>query len=71
MQNILLCAIKDGRFDMLLVVYNSLYPDEGGLVLTEVKKRNMVTSVMKPNPVKMYQFMKSYVDNLPGWCSAH
>jgi predicted aldo/keto reductase-like oxidoreductase len=65
MQNILLCAIEDGRFDLLLVVYNYLYPDEGGIVLKEAKKRNMGTTVMKSNPVKMYQFMKSFVDNLP------
>jgi predicted aldo/keto reductase-like oxidoreductase len=65
MQNILLCAIEDGRFDLLLVVYNYLYPDEGGIILKEAKKRNIGTTVMKSNPVKMYQFMKSYVDNLP------
>jgi predicted aldo/keto reductase-like oxidoreductase len=64
MQNILLCAIEDGRFDLLLVVYNFLYPEEGGIVMKEAKKKNIATVVMKSNPVKMYQYMKDYADNL-------
>jgi predicted aldo/keto reductase-like oxidoreductase len=64
MQNILLCAIEDGRYDLLMVVYNFLHPEEGGNVMKEAKKKNIATVVMKSNPVKMYYYMKDFEDNL-------
>ena len=62
MENILLCAIEDGRFDLLLVVYNFLYYEQGERVLKAAREKNIATTVMKSNPVKMYHFMKDYAD---------
>jgi len=62
MENILLCAIDDGRFDLLLVVYNFLYYEQGERVLKAAREKNIATTVMKSNPVKMYHFMKEYAD---------
>lgn len=54
MENILKCAIDDGRFDLLLVVYNFLYQEQGKRVLKAAAKKNIGTTIMKSNPVKMY-----------------
>ncbi|MGC9344214.1 MAG: aldo/keto reductase [Bacteroidales bacterium] len=62
MENILLCAIDDGRFDLLLLVYNYLSYEEGERVLKAAKEKNIATTVMKSNPVKMYNYMKDTVE---------
>jgi len=62
MENILICAVDDGRFDLLLVVYNYLSYEEGERVLKAAKKKNIATTVMKSNPVKMYNLMKDRVE---------
>jgi predicted aldo/keto reductase-like oxidoreductase len=62
MENILLCAIDDGRFDLLLLVYNYLSYEEGERVLKAAKEKNIATTVMKSNPVKMYNYMKGTVE---------
>ncbi|MFP4488387.1 MAG: aldo/keto reductase [Bacteroidales bacterium] len=60
MENILLCAIDDGRFDLLLVVYNFLSYEQGEKVLKAAKEKNIATTVMKSNPVKMYNMFKGF-----------
>jgi len=60
MENILLCAIDDGRFDLLLVVYNFLSYEQGERVLRAAKEKNIATTVMKSNPVKMYNMFKDF-----------
>lgn len=64
MENILMCAIEDGRFDLLLVVYNFLHYEQGERVLQEAKKKNIATTVMKSNPIKMYNMFKEIDDQL-------
>ena len=59
MENILLSAIDDGRFDLLLVVYNFLSYEQGEKVLKAAKEKNIATTVMKSNPVKMYNMFKN------------
>jgi predicted aldo/keto reductase-like oxidoreductase len=60
MENVLLCAIDDGRFDLLLVVYNFLSYEQGERVLKAAKEKNIATTVMKSNPVKMYNMFKDF-----------
>ncbi len=60
MENILLSAIDDGRFDLLLVVYNYLSYKQGEKVLKAAKEKNIATTVMKSNPVKMYNMFKGF-----------
>ena len=62
MENILMCAIEDGRYDLLLVVYNFLYYEQGERVLIASKAKNIATTIMKSNPVKMYNMFKEYAD---------
>ncbi len=62
MENILLCAVDDGRFDLLLVVYNYLSYEQGERVLKAAKEKNIAATVMKSNPVKMYNMMKNIVE---------
>jgi predicted aldo/keto reductase-like oxidoreductase len=64
MENILKCAIDDGRYDLLLVVYNFLHHEQGKKVLEAAARKNIATTVMKSNPVKMYYLMKEYADQL-------
>jgi predicted aldo/keto reductase-like oxidoreductase len=64
MENILKCTIDDGRFDLLLVVYNFLYHKQGKKVLKAAEKKNIGTTVMKSNPVKMYNLMNNQAKQL-------
>ena len=67
MQNILLHAIDDGRFDLLLLVYNYLYSEEGAIIMKAAKERNIATTVMKSNPVTSYHQFKAWAD----WLTAN
>jgi len=60
MENILLSAIDDGRFDLLLVVYNFMHFEQGARVLKAAAEKNVATTIMKSNPVKMYNMFKEY-----------
>jgi predicted aldo/keto reductase-like oxidoreductase len=60
MENILLSAIDDGRFDLLLVVYNFLHFEQGERVLRAAAGKNIATTIMKSNPVKMFNMFKEY-----------
>jgi uncharacterized protein len=64
MQNILSCAIDDGRFDLLLVVYNFLHSEEGEITLKRAKEKNIATTLMKTNPVRRYFEFLDYENEL-------
>jgi predicted aldo/keto reductase-like oxidoreductase len=64
MQNILLKAIEDGRFDLILVVYNFLQCDEGAVILEAARNKNIATTVMKTNPVSKYYVHKASVNEI-------
>jgi len=50
MDQVLLAAAEDGRFDVALFVYNYLKPDVGEKVLAACKAKNMGTTLMKMDP---------------------
>lgn len=50
MQEVLLAAAADGRFDLMLLVYNYLNADAGGKVLAACKEKNIGTTLMKVAP---------------------
>jgi len=62
MHDILLHAIEDGRFDLLLLVYNYLYSEEGAIIMKAAKKRNIATTIMKSNPVTTYPQFKAWAE---------
>lgn len=50
MEEILENAINDGRFDVLLLVYNFVQQDMGKNILELCDKKNIGTTIMKTNP---------------------
>ncbi|MCP4148270.1 MAG: hypothetical protein GY757_11020 [bacterium] len=59
MEKVLLAAVKDGRFDLMLLVYNFLNREMGETVLKACHDKNIGTVLMKINPVGNYDSYKS------------
>lgn len=64
MEEVLMAAINDGRFDVLLVVYNFVQKDQGERLFAAAKKKNVGITIMKSNPVGRYFQMKERVDKM-------
>ncbi len=60
MEDILLSAVNDGRFDLMLLVYNFLFSEQGERVLRACKDKNIATTIMKTNPVRSYYSFDEY-----------
>jgi predicted aldo/keto reductase-like oxidoreductase len=54
MDTILLAAVEDGRFDVLLLVYNFLQKEPGEKVLEAAAKKDLGLTIMKSNPLGRY-----------------
>jgi len=50
MDQVVLAAAEDGRFDVVLFVYNYLKTDVGGKILAACKAKNMGATLMKMDP---------------------
>ena len=50
MKDVLGAAIEDGRFDLLLLVYNFIQQEEGQQILKACRMKNIGTTLMKTNP---------------------
>jgi predicted aldo/keto reductase-like oxidoreductase len=64
MENVLLAAVDDGRFDVVLVVYNFLQREPGEKVIEAASKKDVALTVMKSNPLGRYFDMKARVEQL-------
>lgn len=64
METVLLGAIDDGRFDLLLFVYNFIQREAGEQVLEAAAKKNIATTIMKSNPLGRYFEMKERVEKM-------
>lgn len=53
MDKVLLAAVEDGRFDVMLLTYNFLNSAEAEKVLAACKRKNIGTTAMKTAPGKM------------------
>lgn len=62
MQKVLLAAADDGRFDVMLFVYNFLQQDQGRAVLKACTENNIGATLMKTNPVLNYVEVKQRMD---------
>lgn len=62
MGKILLAAAADGRFDVMLFVYNFIQRETGQRILKACKDKNIGTTLMKTNPVGTYLLMKGRLD---------
>lgn len=64
MEDVLTAAVEDGRFDLLLLVYNFLQKEAGGKVLEAAAKHNVATTIMKSNPLGRYHDMKERIERM-------
>jgi predicted aldo/keto reductase-like oxidoreductase len=53
MEKVLLAAVADGRFDLMLLVYNFLASASGARVLAAAKAKNLGTALMKTSPARL------------------
>ncbi len=64
METVILGAIDDGRFDLLLFVYNFIQREAGEQILEAAAKKNIATTIMKSNPLGRYFEMKDRVEKM-------
>ncbi len=62
MEKVVLAATEDGRFDVVLFVYNFLQKEQGETILNACKEKKMGTTLMKTNPVRFYSDVKAMFD---------
>jgi predicted aldo/keto reductase-like oxidoreductase len=55
LEDIMMAAIEDGRFDVLFFPYNFMEPDMGERIIKACKENDIGTMVMKSNPVVVYE----------------
>lgn len=61
MEDICLAAIKDGRFDVLLLAYNFAQEDHGARILEACGKNDVGATLMKVNPYGNYHRLEGYL----------
>ncbi len=64
MDQVLLAAIEDGRFDVVLFVYNFLQKEAGEKILEAAAAKNVGTTIMKSNPLGRYFDLQSRAEQL-------
>ncbi len=64
MENTLLAAAEDGRFDVMLFAYNYLAREIGEKILTACAEKNIGTTLMKTDPVGRYYEMKREIEEV-------
>lgn len=52
MEKVVLAAAEDGRFDVVLFVYNFIQKEQGERIISACKAKNMGVTLMKTNPIK-------------------
>jgi predicted aldo/keto reductase-like oxidoreductase len=62
MEQVLLGAAEDGRFDVMLLVYNFIQEEQGRKVLAACREKNIGTTLMKTNPVGGYLGLKQMIE---------
>ncbi len=62
MEQVTLAAVEDGRFDVMLFVYNFLQHDQGKRILRACREKGVGATLMKTNPVLNYIEMKENFD---------
>lgn len=62
MEQVCTAAVEDGRFDVMLFVYNFLQRDMGENILKAAAQKGVGTTLMKTNPVLNYMEIKDEID---------
>ena len=63
LEDILLAAIEDGRFDVLFLPYNFLAPEMGERILSACKAHDIGTMIMKSNPIHAFESYTSRLES--------
>ena len=61
MEKVIGAAAEDGRFDLVLFVYNFIQQEQGARIIELCKKKDMGMTLMKVNPVKFYESAQSMI----------
>lgn len=64
METVLTAAVEDGRFDVVLVVYNFLQREPGDKVLAAAAAKNVGATIMKSNPLGRYYDTKNRIEQM-------
>lgn len=64
LDTIMMTAIEDGRFDVLLLAYNFMNAEIAEKILNACEQKNIATIIMKSNPVYIYGLMENRVNRL-------
>ncbi len=64
MEQVVSAAAEDGRFDVVLLVYNFIQTDQGARLLKLCREKNIGTTIMKANPVGTLAFIERMVDTV-------
>src|SRR4030042_18482 len=64
MEQVLMAAAEDGRFDLALFVYNFIQRDMGERILKVFKEKNIAATIMKANPVGTYSWIQQEVEKV-------
>jgi predicted aldo/keto reductase-like oxidoreductase len=64
MEQVILAAIDDGRFDLVLFVHNFLQKEAGERILEAAAAKNVATTIMKSNPLGRYFDMKQRAEQM-------
>ncbi len=62
MEKVVLAAAEDGRFDVVLFVYNFIQKEKGERILKVLNDKKMGATLMKTNPVRVYRRREEYVN---------
>ena len=64
MDQVLLGAIDDGRYDLVLLIYNFLQKEAGEKILEAAAAKNVATTIMKSNPLSRYFSLKERAEQM-------
>ncbi len=64
MKDVMIAAAKDGRFDVVLFVYNFMIEEDGQAMIKALKAKDVGMTLMKVNPVGGYINMQAEMEKL-------
>ena len=64
LETILMAAVEDGRFDVILLAYNFVNADIAEKILDACERKNIATIIMKSNPVHLYGLFESKLEKI-------
>jgi aryl-alcohol dehydrogenase-like predicted oxidoreductase len=61
MESVLMTAVEDGRFDVLLLAYNYLESEPGSRIMKVCREKKIGTTIMKSDPATKHDMLREYV----------